>query len=1651
MSDRRSKLSSKIGRPDKGISTEPSKLSLKPAGVSFVPGRSTDTGATTLPDESLTSIVQDKPVSAPAETSVETPAETAVDTPAETAVETAVETAASEVKPNSLLSLTPICLQNTDLILNTSLFMCLDQGHDFRAGDNRTINAQQQPTWVDYEFKPDNKKNCYLNKINANDFNTNYYASSDTGEKQIPTDKIFGQNDFIKGLLNTTIIGGNGGYGLVIVEDILIDKLGPNKENFIVQKITEKIHIKLKSISGSYYIYSDDDCKGASGIKMKINESDELDESYILFIPFYQRVYDGDMHKVWSFNSKKHIYLIKLDTITISRESNIIRVINSGFSCEFYTIIDQIVPQYVLNFGEFIGQEPAKSCFNKKKIIDSKAEELYDMFLEYLFNGNFSYSLDDKKQQIPINRTTDTIVYKDNLFNYYPSDRKITGYIPRGAKYYFPNCQVTGGLFNSFLGLLYKYQKPFIHPEYSVSQSQKAKYAAIENAKNIILQNLLSDQQYIDLYNGIKNNSKSTDDEKFKNFFIEKQYGFVTDTTIGSAASNSTIDYLADKFNNLPDQTTCPEMTGGAFDNLANVNRVFDLKLEATTEKFYKINSTSNDFDNKIEKYSNNLQLYYDYKPRNKGVTNEVNYFNNCWNSKIFYDEPGQSGGADSSYPYKFAVFSGQLDSSPLGGESIPQYHPPEIDIYMPIFEITGEGKLKGIIVRMVFVKEIMINAINSKSKTIVFCHFVYVDFLRTGITEPANRSEYPAKIAELLKYAIEHTEYVKDTSDCVNIDELKEENVNSDENIDFKLNFIDGNYRNWYKYFSNSQGPSVQMLIVIPTDSPTIDSFKRSVEGDYVASGIVNVAENLIKNSKQLRNAYNIKDENVDENPNLLFFMKLFLIRNKYTGDKSRSSDTLFLNQTKYLEGVQVSNDENTLYNAQMFGLNTIWSTSAKSVFYMSPYLTGDEKFSLTKGLYVNDLCSGLKGNPIYVQPKSSNKGKQIIENDYTEHIKEFQESILNNIDLELLPENVRTDFDVNNSNGFLDYLSTGENELRKLYNLFNECMNSSIEYDITSDVQTALENYEDPQGNKSTIITNLIKSINGFEEILSGSSGYLSNFCEFEKQINSNKDYVYTKLSAISTRITDKRVLNNLFPLIVTLSKYFPWWIKLILDDLKNKIYNKVCSDFILFIEKINDLIVDTKILYSDRFKIYKTAQGYINRFKTSANFKCFEGFNCADIKDVNIEKNKKPGAPFNTMTSIPLADQSKYPIYAFEITKTFEPSVVKYLQPIDNQEILDLPRDQQDRIVKLNDDKFLKASVDFLNKLKTITNESVNLSEINVTEMTSLVDATTIGPIDESYKFKVKMPAIDVRETPGEFKQPIKKQTKRTFENEEDEESNKKLRTDDNESDDDFSGGGVESDTINKFYTNTYKCNVGNYLKKFIPIINNINKLLVIYSKNCNLKLDSSKTLVIKVLLLYIDLINNSYTPKIDSNLIIKSINKIDETFTIEQMNTILNTYSKQLDTYMVINNIINNKELSNIDLVNLLINTIDYNSYNSLNLPFPFLILKNTIKNNSNFIQSEQVEEIQPINIESTSSQPSFQSDDKMPGYNQEPYMIGRQQLEIEQPNYSMGLTYGGVSLKNRKKCKISKTRNNKIKSKKQTIKKRNKKHKYSRRH
>ena len=95
-----------------------------------------------------------------------------------------------------LLDLTPVYLQNTDNIVNTLIFMNVDQGHDFHDGSARTKTNSGNQTWVDLDFKGKG----FLNSIPREIFNRDY--SQNEGDPRIlNSDKILVKQTLLKAQL----------------------------------------------------------------------------------------------------------------------------------------------------------------------------------------------------------------------------------------------------------------------------------------------------------------------------------------------------------------------------------------------------------------------------------------------------------------------------------------------------------------------------------------------------------------------------------------------------------------------------------------------------------------------------------------------------------------------------------------------------------------------------------------------------------------------------------------------------------------------------------------------------------------------------------------------------------------------------------------------------------------------------------------------------------------------------------------------------------------------------------------------------------------------------------------------------------------------------------------------------------------------------------------------------------------------------------------------------------------------------------------------------------------------------------------------------------------------------------------------------------
>jgi len=1677
-----------------------------------------------------------------------------------------------------LLNLTPVYLQNTDNIVNTLIFMNVDQGHDFHDGSARTKTSAGLSTWVDLDFK--NKG--FLNQIPSRVFYQKYPNDTTPDEKTYPlsNDDIFGNSDFIKGSLNTTFVGGSGAYAFVVVEDedlkIPLPE-GTTLEEAIIKEIKNNITIKIQNSGDKFYIYAEGDTQGENGRTFNIG-TQELPIN-IMFLPFYQRVYNGSMHKLWTFNTIKHIYLIKLTNMTLTKSKTELKISDTIFTCEKFTEINSIVPQYVMIFKQFIEgfiknlktrleekriPVPTGLITGKKidyKMFDTLSPEIKEIILELFLNGLFTNNFNTESVNSIVGEASNLVQYNSETNKFYieleGQEQEFIEFIPRGTKYYFDTCGDKG--FRYFLHLLYSNQKPFIHPNYNFGKPK------LETARNSIFEKITN--ELLNKYNDLKKtNTEITEssDSDIKKNFISKQYGYITDTNIGSYGNESTADFLIDSFNNtifssqdgggdldklelitsikpnldsikkqanytiakgaikkiIDDIKTLPNCSelseelkafvltkfkqdisglincGGEekvsesvaapgisslipssesartdvesispvsegeikapieqapessgivpFNNIDNVNSIFGLKLPSElTEPFVKINSSSEiqSIQDDVNNYSNDLQMYYDYIAQKQTETEITsNYFNTCWQSTDFY----QKGGAN--YPFKFTIASGSLDSSSLGGQSIPQYHPPEVDIYMPIYNLNGpNSNLKGVIVRMVFVKEILNNPINSKSKVVVFCHFVYVDFYRTRIDPPSKDSkgndvisEYPDKFKALLEYVVKYTVCLKDDS-CVNINDLlgqvANNNLNNPENIDFKLNLYGDDKsvktqtvsRNWYKYFTHTQGPTVKESIVIPVNYNTRKEIETGTAFDYVASGIVDVAEKLIDNSGKLQEIFR---------DNQTLFLKLFLVRNKYTGDKSRSTDSLFLNQSKYLEGVQISNDENTLYNAQMFGLNTVWSTSAKSVFYMTPYMTQTEKVPITTGAYVDKLNTGLKMNPnikVYISSKSETGSQQ---DDATVLKSEIRDEIMDAIGITFI-ENY-TSYAIENKipnqltlNGgfvdaFVDAIFFYRDRLNKeISDFLNNC------YYIDDFLNKCEGNFDTDCGKFFT---------NPKDKFPLAFNRLYKKIPITMKEIEKNIDSFYKTLITFIKESKKNPILNSYLPnlknFIEYLSKSYPWWLVETFDYKIQLINYNYCKTFQTVLQRL-DIIAEKDVPMNYKTKLKKTdtygdyfdfIQGIlINKQQTmlpssglllvDCPFEIDEENPYKLIMDPPIESNnylkeyipKSPDSEgYNADTELQNLEDNelKYKIASSQFFKKLiderltmpissnnDPALAQQTftqSDRDNKRVeLQIAAPKRKEVVQRETVGGKDASTVPSRASSYITESPMLLNKNRGTELNLLVHSNKDNNQTPEYEDNLsekQQPKIDVKvEDNNLFKEPF-------------------------------------SSALSNFYKNSYKCNAGNRIKNYIDLINNIQtKYGDLVDSPFNID-DENSVLIIKIFMKNINLINNSFSPAINYTTIIKQFTAVNETYTVEKMNSLLNIYSSQLSMYSLIDSITAG-EYTPIELANLLYDSISDSTLMELDIGY----LKYEIEKK---IISEKINE-NPITEE---EQPNLESN-------------------VEPEANSTEKKIGGNTKKRRNNKKIIKTRNNKnVNGKKKTIKRKNmKQKKHSRKH
>ena len=310
--------------------------------------------------------------------------------------------------------------------------------------------------------------------------------------------------------------------------------------------------------------------------------------------------------------------------------------------------------------------------------------------------------------------------------------------------------------------------------------------------------------------------------------------------------------------------------------------------------------------------------------------------------------------------PYRFTVVSNAIDGSGQGGQIYPSYHPPDIDVYMNIFDM--DNNYRGSIFRFTFLSNITSNSLNSKSSVFVelhYCFFSCDDFLPASGVQAV--SFILGREIAAIKTIIDTTtkNILCNTRVERNADLLKLTTMTATKGlkiwvfnkIDNAPSVLDANQATVSKTFTNKVN-KIKINMKFPTSSKTKQSLPTLASSLYsslfscICSKSIDIIEKFITaglilyydNEALFETIFTTATSNPEEN-----FCKIFLLRNKFIGDKSRATDALFMNKNPIYECVQSSNDDNTLSTAFMFNLSSqlLAAGSTNKSFYFAPYLT--------------------------------------------------------------------------------------------------------------------------------------------------------------------------------------------------------------------------------------------------------------------------------------------------------------------------------------------------------------------------------------------------------------------------------------------------------------------------------------------------------------------------------------------------------------------------------------------------------------------------------------------------------------------------------------------------------------------------------------
>jgi hypothetical protein len=624
----------------------------------------------------------------------------------------------------------------------------------------------------------------------------------------------------------------------------------------------------------------------------------------VTILPFIGgSIYNHGMHKIWDFNKKRHVFIITLDSLKVNK----------------------------------IGKEG--DFFN------------YRITPEYHYHPLFISDLKIPEREVDLNFIIQEEPYKLTNSNVLSEEKQNRGFIDR--------------LYDDFRRRLLASPPPPGEAEgIALKVLRGTKYVI----KNLPIQDLVLEYVFKNLIQRFYQEYEPYIDPLFFPFDLEKCRQLGIDGMLHTLKSQTTS--LSHQKSILPPPTLQFDKAQAPIDNFIFKQIGF-------------VNDTS--------------------------VTPSDNYYYNAFTNYLDdQGNPGDPAEKISRVPYKFTVVSGSVDGSKQGGQITPDYHPPELDVYMVIFN-PENSEIRGIVARITFIKKVLGNVLNTKNSAIIDLHYVYVDvnFLDDlpSHEQLLDVTNYPQIIDQLLTYVLKNT-FIKDPNNYLSNFVLR---IPDTQPVSGGVAGSDFKERSWYKFTIYDNGPSVSdinQLVARLTEGAKLLDALDEIHDDKIINdkiielenreknknllffilgdddielkySILRVGQHLYGNTPELQQYFypdlydfpmfnqNSSSSDREKMNRNLTFERVFIIRNKYIGDKSRSTDCLFMNKSPYLECMQLSNDTNTFYTAQMFGLSTLHSTGGRSpAIYMAPYITHNNNVPLLTNSYEKLLYVGMSSS---------------------------------------------------------------------------------------------------------------------------------------------------------------------------------------------------------------------------------------------------------------------------------------------------------------------------------------------------------------------------------------------------------------------------------------------------------------------------------------------------------------------------------------------------------------------------------------------------------------------------------------------------------------------------------------------------------------